>query len=192
MYLDLLLLILVLVLAVRGAISGLYVQVFGLIALLAALMLAPHLAQWLQNQSMWIWLSAAPLAVLWIVSGILIITLVSMVGWLVIMAQKNSKPSRLSRGLGAGLGALKGLLCISLIGLVLQLLPSDRIARFDDFHRDISESKLLRMSQTMLTWDSLAFFQSLKGIKSQMEGSFKVPEVDPKGPWIPNVNPDSD
>ncbi len=175
MYIDIFFLLLILFFMIVGYFRGLTNQLISVAIIFSFVFFAKPLADWLKYDSGWTWFRMAPDLVAWGFSAFAILLLWMSVSAIINMIKKAPGLTPLDHWLGVGLGGLKGMLIVLMMGVIIQTLPEATRVEFPDLERDTKKSVFLTVSRAIGGWDSLSTFKSLGYIQRRLETRSEVP-----------------
>lgn len=169
MYIDLLFITLIIFFGIVGYIKGFLNQVLSVLLILTVIFFAKPLADWLKYDSGYSWFQKAPALMLWATSAFFFFLATVGIGALIRAIKKSQGLMPFDHWMGLTLGVVKGFIFMVALGVFFLTLPEDSRAQFADLNGDSRKSYLMKVSESVMEWDSLASIKSLKQIQNKME-----------------------
>jgi uncharacterized membrane protein required for colicin V production len=169
MYIDLLFLTVIIFFGIVGYIRGFLNQLLSVLLILAILLFAQPLADWLKFDSGYRWTQKAPLMMLWALSAFSFFLAFLGLGALIRAIRKTEGLMPFDHWMGLGFGFVKGFMIALIMGVLFLTLPDSSRAQFADLNRDARDSVMMSASAKVMGWESLSSFKSLKGIQSKLQ-----------------------
>jgi len=168
MYIDLLFIVLIIFFGIVGYLRGFLNQLLSILLILTIIFLAKPLADWLRFDSGWLWFQKAPLLLLWAMSSFVFYLTFLGIGALIRAIKKSHGLMPFDHWMGLGLGLVKGSVLMILVGALFLTLPEESRSQFSDINRDAKNSVSLKVSDGVLSLESLSSFRALQSIQNKL------------------------